>query len=202
VVIQNADGEVAIVAFQFQYVQKEPELPDNFGHIGVATFKPGENNCAVTIDTVSIPCEKPQGWDTPTAIEQPTFGLVEGKKLAAGCVVVFPLGAAIGGATTHCHHLLLVHPLNEFGGYAKTFPKGGIDAGESTEKAAVREVFEEVGISCTILAHLGDYTGTTSVTRLFIAKPTGGSLVGFKDQSPQETEETFLVPMFNYEDSN
>jgi len=200
--VQDVAGEVDPVSFKFQWSQQEPALPDGFGHVGVATFKPGENNCAVTIDTVSIPCEKPQGWNNPTAVEQPTFATIAGKKPAAGCVVVFPPGAAIGGATTGCHYLLLVHPLNEFGGYSKTFPKGGVDPGESTEKAAVREVFEEVGISCVPLAHLGDYMGSTSITRLFIAKPTGGSLTGFKDQDPQETEETFLVPMDNYEDSN
>ena len=36
-----------------------------------------------------------------------------------------------------------------------SLPKGKLDPGESLEEAALREVEEETGMSCTLLAHLG-----------------------------------------------
>lgn len=39
-----------------------------------------------------------------------------------------------------------------------TFPKGGVDEGETIEQAAVREVFEETGYRTNIVAPLGSWT--------------------------------------------
>ena len=70
---------------------------------------------------------------------------------------------------------LLTHPMNDFGGYTLTYPKGTIDKGESLEHTAVREVYEETGLSVKPVALLGDFKGRDSITRFFVGYITGGS---------------------------
>ena len=54
------------------------------------------------------------------------------------------------------------------------FPKGHIEAGESAEKAAVREVREEAGIESTPVVSIGtlefDYSGETIEVEYFLLK--------------------------------
>ena len=51
------------------------------------------------------------------------------------------------------------------------FPKGKLEAGETWEEAAVREVEEETGLRCT----LGPFAGTTQLSDA--RGPEGGALV-------------------------
>jgi len=65
--------------------------------------------------------------------------------------------------------VLLYEPLNHFGGYAWTFPKGTPNPGEAPEETALREVREESGVSARVIARLpGVYRGTTSDTVYFL----------------------------------
>lgn len=65
--------------------------------------------------------------------------------------------------------ILLREPTNHYGGYAWTFPKGGIDPGETPDQAALREVLEETGYSGELLAQVpGQYKGDTSSNFFFL----------------------------------
>jgi 8-oxo-dGTP pyrophosphatase MutT (NUDIX family) len=59
-------------------------------------------------------------------------------------------------------------PTGDRGGFEWTHAKGGRDSGESFEQAAIREVQEETGIRCRIVAPLGDFLGNESVCRYFL----------------------------------
>lgn len=78
-------------------------------------------------------------------------------------------------------------------------PKGHVEAGETTEQAAVREVREETGIDGRITARLGsvDYTFTAAGKRIhkrvhhFLMVAEGGEL---SDEDVEVTEVAW-VPM-------
>jgi 8-oxo-dGTP pyrophosphatase MutT (NUDIX family) len=64
-----------------------------------------------------------------------------------------------------------------------SFPKGGVDEGESLEQAALREVKEEAGVECEVIRQLSTsrYSFTTrkgetklKVVYYFLMKITGG----------------------------
>jgi 8-oxo-dGTP pyrophosphatase MutT (NUDIX family) len=59
-----------------------------------------------------------------------------------------------GGIVQDGDNLLMVEVENLEGHHVWTFPKGHIEKGESAEEAALREVQEETGYRCTIVAPL------------------------------------------------
>ena len=81
--------------------------------------------------------------------------------------------AAYGGVLIdEENRVLLREPACHFGGYVWTFAKGGADAGERPEEAALREVREETGIKAEIVAEVpGWFVGTTSDTKFFVMRP-------------------------------
>jgi 8-oxo-dGTP diphosphatase len=93
------------------------------------------------------------------------------EKVAAGGVVLDDLG-----------RLLIVHRAR----YDDwSFPKGGVDEGETIEQAALREVREEAGLECLIIRKLSsshylfkNRKGETmpKVVHYFLMKATGGQL--------------------------
>ena len=70
--------------------------------------------------------------------------------------------------------ILLREPRGHYGGYVWTFAKGGANAGESAEEAALREVHEETGYRARIAGRLpGVFKGDTSTTLFFLMAPVG-----------------------------
>jgi len=130
----------------------------------------------------SLPSGIFEGWDHPSPIKQPAMSqLVPGKHVSAGIVAIVPphMKFAVGPSSKPVEFdyplLVMVHPMNDFGGYTLTFPKGTVEPGESIEVTAVRECFEETGLHIVPVAHLGDYMGDTSISRMFIGYVKNGN---------------------------
>lgn len=71
--------------------------------------------------------------------------------------------------------LWAIAPKNGFGGYSYTWPKGKVEAGESFQHAAIREAFEETGLSVNIEGHLIDLPNDAgNVTRYYLARRVSG----------------------------
>lgn len=108
-----------------------------------------------------------EGWDFVEGLNEE---LVEPplpastKKPAAGVVVV-----------EHDGRVWVVHPTNQFAGYASTFPKGRQDPGLSLQATALREAWEESGLQVRITGYLGDFERSMTITRLYVAERIGGS---------------------------
>lgn len=72
---------------------------------------------------------------------------------------------SFGGCVLKDKKVLLREPSNHYGGYVWTFPKGKIDAGETPEECALREVYEETGVTGKIISKIdksfgGEYSDT------------------------------------------
>ena len=78
-------------------------------------------------------------------------------------------GKTYGGIIfTDDHRVVLVEPTRHYSGLHWTFPKGGIDEGETKEQAALREVLEETGYVCKIIFKIdGAYKDEYSTTEYF-----------------------------------
>ena len=116
-------------------------------------------------------------WATVTGqadIEEPPFSAPTGKHAAAGVVIEEPDG-----------RIWLVAPTNGFGGYKKTFPKGRPESGASLQATAIREAFEEAGLKVDITGFLADLPRSTTRTRYYTARRTGGTpaAMGWESQA-------------------
>lgn len=71
--------------------------------------------------------------------------------------------------------VLMRSPTGFWGGYVWTFAKGGAcDNDRSPEETAMREVLEETGYECEIVAEIPDeFESDTCITKYFLMKPTG-----------------------------
>ncbi len=181
-------------------------------------MKPGENGELVKIDKPTTPVEGkvfvPGGavpyelngipfepWDAPTNIDD--WDTVEGqaagiktqlwpesdKAKASGILLQEPDG-----------RIWMVRPTNDFGGTGITFPKGKLDPHMTTQSTAIKETYEESGLKAEITGYIGDYERTTSITRMWEGKRTGGSPVdmGWESQAVELlTPEEALAGMKN-----
>ncbi|NBW39223.1 MAG: NUDIX hydrolase, partial [Cytophagia bacterium] len=68
----------------------------------------------------------------------------------------------------------VVEPKDHFGGYQHTFPKGKLEADLTAQQNALKELYEEAGLAAEITGFVGDFKGTTGVSRYYLAKRTGG----------------------------
>ena len=86
-----------------------------------------------------------------------------------------PKADAYGGILINDdREVLLVEPLNHYGGYVWTFPKGRPDPNENPADAALREVREETGYEAQIVQVLpATFAGSTTTTAYFLMKPVG-----------------------------
>ncbi|MGG4345836.1 NUDIX hydrolase [Paenibacillus lautus] len=71
------------------------------------------------------------------------------------------------------HEVLMRSPSGHWGGYVWTFAKGGAELSDSSpEETATREVLEETGYKCSIIAAIpGEYESDTCVTKYFLMRP-------------------------------
>lgn len=97
------------------------------------------------------------------------------------------------------HSCALIGRLDRRGRLRWSLPKGHVEAGETTEQAAVREVAEETGIAGRITARLGtvDFTFTVEGRRVhkrvhhFLMEAIGGEL----SDDDVEVTEVAWVPL-------
>lgn len=70
----------------------------------------------------------------------------------------------------------ILNPKGNFGGYTFTWPKGKVEAGkEPFQHAAIREAFEETGLSVRITKHLADVPNDAgNITRYYVAERVAG----------------------------
>lgn len=81
-------------------------------------------------------------------------------------------------------------PKGFWGGYVWTFAKGGFEVHDRTpEETAIREVREETGYECYIVASIpGEYESDTCFTKYFLME-----LTGVKTDHDSETQEVKWV---------
>lgn len=155
--------------------------------LGEAVFGKKPNAAPVSVvnafdlaNTVTLPSPPPAGWDNPAPVDEPAVPKpAAGKHVAAGVLAVFPAGTKISSASSlflaERATVVLCYPVGAYGGYTLAIPKGTVDKGESMVETAVREFFEETGMSVKPVAHLGDFRASTSTVRLYVGYVTGGN---------------------------
>ena len=161
---------------------------------GEVTFskKPGEAQPEMAIyGGPIIPCAAPEGWQDTALLKQPALApLDNGKHVAAGMLVVVSAGSLLknGDAQfpTEFPSVVLYHPMGQYGGYKLNIPKGTVGEGESIQATAVREFWEETGLTAKPVAYLGDFRGNQSITRLYVGYVTGGT--PYKKTQPEECD--------------
>ena len=132
------------------------------------------------LNGVALKEVKPGYWAKVPDVAVGEPALPTGQRVSTGLIVVEPDG-----------RIWLVEPRGHFGGYEHTFPRGGLEAGLTAQQNALKEVWEEAGLKAEITGYVGDFKGTTSTTRYYIAKRTGGAPWATDD----ETATVKLVPM-------
>jgi len=108
-----------------------------------------------------------------------------------------------GGIIFEDGNVLLIQMQNLKGEKVWTFPKGHLEAGETAEQAAVREVAEETGWDCAITSDLykAEYSFTRGGelvdkdVRWFLMKRVGG------DGMPRTPEEIFDMKWLALDDA-
>lgn len=121
-------------------------------------------------------------WETAAAdaaVAEPPFVCPAHLQPAAGVVVLEPDG-----------RIWLARPTNRFGGVGHVVPKGRVDRGETPAAAAMREVWEEIGLLVRLDGHLVDVQRSTTLTRLYVGRRVGGSPVAMG----WESEAVLLAP--------
>lgn len=112
--------------------------------------------------------------DGQIVLDEPEFTPAKGMKTGSGVIITEPDG-----------RIWVIHPTNQFGGYAATFPKGTLEDSLSMQASAIKEAYEESGLKVEITGFIGDIMRSTSVTRYYTAKRVGGdpTEMGWESQS-------------------
>jgi len=105
-----------------------------------------------------------------------------------------PPRIAAGGVVINDDGLILVRePMNHFDGYVWTFPKGGVDKGETDEQGALREVEEESGVRAEIVERIPGEWKTGSINRYFLMRPI--------EVTGQHDNETAQIAFVTYDEA-
>jgi ADP-ribose pyrophosphatase YjhB (NUDIX family) len=128
--------------------------------------KQPEHAGAMINGVVLAPASAPAFGELPAGdfAEPELPALRPGQRRASGVVMVEPDG-----------RVWIVEPTNHFGGYRHTFPKGRAEPGLTLQQNAVKEGFEESGLVAEILGYLGDFEGTSTNTRYYLARRRAGA---------------------------
>jgi len=129
------------------------------------------------------PWAPPTDWavvEGTAPLEEPPLMPKPGRAPAAGAAILEP-----------DWRVWIIDPAGGFGGYRHSFPKGRIKGGLDPQRAAIRECFEETGLRIAITGWLGDFDRSTTTTRLYLARRTGGRPVDFH----WEVEAVRLMPV-------
>lgn len=120
----------------------------------------------IVINGIPLKSEEPGYWEqvADVKLQEPPMLPKPGKRPASGVLVVEPDG-----------RVWIVEPANHYGGYQNTFPKGKQETNLTAQQNALKELYEEAGLTAEITGFLGDAEGDTSVTRYYVAKRTGGA---------------------------
>ncbi len=106
--------------------------------------------------------------------KEPEFKFSNHLAPASGAIIFEPDG-----------RLWITEPTNHPFGATHAFPKGKLESGLNLRTNALKEVYEETGLIVEFHGFIGDYDRTTSRTRYYLAKRTGGtpSDMGWESQS-------------------
>lgn len=202
-VLSNKDGtEIFKIAgstlsVNWSVVYQHSNLIDSDTGEVVFGKQPGVKQIQINTENAGIPTDI-DGWKQPVMLQQPAMSqLPQSGHVSAGVFAVFEPGAVMNNTdyddafSNPYASVVMCHPMNGFGGYALTFPKGTVEKGEAMEVAAVREFFEETGMSCNIVSFLDDFKGDTSTTRMYMGYVTGGN----PHKAGSETDAVTLKPL-------
>lgn len=155
-------------------------------------FEKGRSYEGLELNGVAFtPVEKMPDWQKvqdAALADEPEFALGPNEQYlrrSAGVIVLEPDG-----------RVWIYEPKNHFGGYEHTYPKGRPEKGLTMQQAARKEVLEETGLMAEITGFLGDYAKTTTKTRYYLGRRTGGD-PGRADsyRKPGEVEEVEAVKL-------
>jgi 8-oxo-dGTP pyrophosphatase MutT (NUDIX family) len=144
-------------------------------------FKKGEKLPASLNNVPFSPYTAPADWNHDPGVTASTFEgkvLPTDKTISAGVAMVEPDG-----------RVWIRKPTGGYGGYNYSWPKGGQESGLSLQGTALKEAHEETGLHAKIEGHIGDFPGSTSLTRMYVGTRIGGD----PTKTDSETESVHLV---------
>ena len=145
-----------------------------------------------TLNGVPLNSEAGGFWKHTQDVEVGEGPMPTGSHISTGCIVMEPDG-----------RMWVYEPKGHFGGAAHTWPKGKMDAGESLtpQQNALKEVHEESGLKVRIVGLMGDYKGSVSTTRYYIAQRVGGDPRDGLKAPPGGMAETQAVKLTTLKDA-
>lgn len=168
--------------------QKPAGVPESEGKpaspSSVVVFKPGEAPAVKKLNGKAFKSyTPPDTWEgiSGAGVEEPELpDIPKGVKFSSGVLIREPDG-----------RVWLVRPLNGFGGYKQTFPKGNVSDDLSPQDSAIKEAFEETGLKVKLTGFAGDAKGDTSLTRYYYAERETGDPA----DAGREAEGVILAPV-------
>lgn len=156
-----ADAEAAQAAELAKLKAQEAAINDPNN---VVVWQKESKYADMKINGIPFQSVVPDYWKTVSDVitGEPPLPVGMGK-VATGIIVMEPDG-----------RIWVVEPKDHFGGYEHTFPKGKLEQDLTPQQNALKELYEEAGLAAEITGYIGDFKGTTGVSRYYLAKRTSG----------------------------